>query len=329
MGFWSNFGKVASVAAPFALAPFTGGTSMLAKFAPAIAQGVGMLGGAAAGKAATKNAQQRSPEELAALKGATDSAGQMMGAGSDLLGQSKNLFGQAGQLSKQGINTLQQPINYYQSLLSGNRAAMSGAVAPAVAQITGNYRGAGRALEHSGLRGAARDVASADLNRQRVSQIAGLTTGVQGDAAKALAGMSEMQINAANPLYGAGTSLAGTGGSLYGNAGNIYGNLLGQGANNRAYARQEGEKTGAAIGAFARDLGQLVWGKGNQGTAGYGGAPLKQQSRTNMGIPNITATPFGTAQFPNRVSPPLLSGGGSTDWFDPSGWGSKVRFMEG
>jgi hypothetical protein len=209
-------------------------------FIPMIAQGVGMVAGGIAGKKAEKNAMQRSPEEMAALTGATGIAGQAGKMGSELVGESKPFMQQAGQ--------------YYQTLLRGNRAAMQGATAPYAAQITDTYRGANRALAQSGVRGAARDVQAGELNRQRASQIAGLTTGMQPMAADALGKLGTAGIQAGAPLMSS--------------AGNIYGNLLNQGAINREYARGEGARTAASIGGAIRKIGEAI-PTGGRGRSAY------------------------------------------------------------
>jgi hypothetical protein len=210
-------------------------------FMPLIAQGAGMLGGAIAGKKATASAQQRSPEETAALTGATGAANTLGQTGSSLLSQ--------------GRGYLQQPAGYYQSLLSGNRAAMSNATAAPRAQLQEGYRGAQSGLATSGIRGAAKDQLAGNLQRQGASQIAGLTTGVQPAAAGALAGLSGNLLQAGAPMLG--------------QSGTIFGNLLGQGANNRQYARGEGQQTGAAIGNLVAGAGPLLqgaFGGDNSGT---------------------------------------------------------------
>ena len=200
---------------------------------PWIAKGAGALFGGLAAKKAQKSAQQRSPEELAALSGAQQAAGSLQRTGQSLVEGGMNLQRPAG--------------SYYQTLLSGNRAAMAGATAAPRAAITDVYRGAERGLERGGVRGAAKDVATADLNRQRASQIAGLTTGMQPMAAEALAGMGGQQVS-----QGVGAAGAGAG---------IWGGLLGQGAANRMYARGEGKETGQQIGGLIFDLMNMQFPK--------------------------------------------------------------------
>jgi hypothetical protein len=101
--------------------------------------------------------------------------------------------GNAAQLNEQGTGMfkygnplLQQSTSYYQRLLNGNRAAMTQAVQPEIAGITDTYRGAERGLERSGIRGPARDVASAELTRDRAGKVASLIPNVRPMAAAAV-----------------------------------------------------------------------------------------------------------------------------------------------
>lgn len=198
----------------------------LAPAVPWIVKGVGALAGGLASRKAQKSAQQRSPEELQALAGAQ--------------GAAANLGRQGGQLLGQGSDYLQRAGTYYGTLLGGNRAAMAQATAGPRAALTDVYRGAERGLERSNIQGAARDVAAAELGRERASRIASLVTGVQPGAAAALSGL--------------GGTFLGAGGGLTEAGGNLYSNLLGQGFSNRTYARGEGEKAGTAVGSLITDI---------------------------------------------------------------------------
>jgi hypothetical protein len=241
-------------------------------FIPLIAQGAGMLGGAIAGKKATKAAQQRSPEEMQALTGAQGAADSLGKQGGDFLQQSKPW--------------MQQPANFYQTLLSGNRAAMSNAVAAPMAQISQQFRGAERGLDRSGIRGAARDVAAGELGRDRVSKMAGLTTGVQGAAAEGLAGL--------------GTTSAQLGAGMAGQGGSIYANLLNQGATNRQYARQEGGQTAGAIGNLAATAGNVLTGIYGNKSPTIKTAPIPQQTRTTP-FPPLTPSTMRAPGIPSYV----------------------------
>jgi hypothetical protein len=205
----------------------------LAPAVPWIIKGGAMLGSYIMSKKAQSSAQKRSPEEQAALSGAQSTSDNLTTAGTSLFSRGVPYSRQAG--------------DYYSTLLNGNRSQMAMATAAPRAAITDVYRGAESNLERSGVRGASRDVASAELGRDRASKIAGLTTGVQPGAAAALAGMG-------GQMTGQGTA------ALMG-AGNIWQNLLGQGFNNRAYAREEGNKAGSAMGSMVFDILSGSFGK--------------------------------------------------------------------
>jgi hypothetical protein len=212
----------------------------LAPALPWLIKGGAALGGALFGKKSQSAAGQRSPEEAMALGGAQGaSAGLMSG-------------GQA--LTNLGVPAARKSIGYWQTLLGGSRAAMAQATAGPRGAITDVYRGAERGLERSGVQGASRDRAEAELNRDRAGQISGLTTGVQPMAAGALGDL--------------GMSATSTGLGAYGNAGSIWSSLLGQGAKNREYARGEGEKSGSSIGKLIFDILSGGGGKGNTGYIG-------------------------------------------------------------
>lgn len=192
-------------------------------FIPAIAS---TIGGIFAGKKATSAAMKRSPEEAAALTGAQGTAGTLTSTGTGLV--------------KTGQANVAPAANYYGRLLQGNRASMTQAVSQPRAAISDVYRGAERNLEQGGVRGAARDVAKGEIARERAGKISSLITGVQPGAAAGLTSIGETQ--------------TGQGAPMIGQAGSIYGNLLNQGAQNREYARGEGEKTGTGFGGMIFDL---------------------------------------------------------------------------
>ena len=211
-------------------------------FIPMIAS---TIGGAIASKKAQSSAAKRSPEEQTALTGA-------QGAGSALATQGANLM-------TTGQDTLAQPTSYYQQLLGGNRALQSQAIAAPRAAISDTYRGAERSLDQGGVRGAQRDVAQGELSRQRAGQISSLITGVQPAAAQALTGIGQTQTQ---------QGIGATSGS-----GSLFSSLLGQGAQNRQYARSEGEKSGTAWGGMIFDMlsGALKSSGGGGKSTNFGG----------------------------------------------------------
>jgi hypothetical protein len=219
-----------------------------------ITTGVSLLGGWLGGKKAEKNAMQRSPEEAAALTGASNSANALNTTGT--------------QLTQAGMPAVNKSLGYYSTLLGGNRAAMSLATAAPRASITDTYRGAERNLEQQGVQGAGRDQAVAGLARDKAGNIARLTTGVQPAAANALADL--------------GTNLTSQGGQQQNAAGSLFANLLGKGFENRKYAREEGGKASSAIGSLLFDVLSGIWKpKGSSG----GGAGIP-------GLPGGQAGPF-------------------------------------
>lgn len=220
-------------------------------FIPTIAS---TIGGIIGGKKATSSAMKRSPEEQVSLKGGQAAAGSLTGMGAGLYGTGTGMIGQ-------GRGTLAQPTNYYQKLLGGNRALASQAVAAPRAEISDVYRGATRSLEQSGVRGAQRDVAKTDLSRQRAGQISSLITGVQPSAAEMLTGIGQTGISQGAGIASTGTMATGTGGG-------IYSGLLSQGANNRAYARGEGQQFGQSFGSMIFDI---LKGTGKFNKKGAGG----------------------------------------------------------
>lgn len=150
------------------------------------------------------------------------SAGFLSKATLSSLGQALKLRDtQAAQGAQQygfGTPVLGQATGYYQRLLSGNRAETTAAVAPEASAISDVYAGAQRGLARSAP-GPLRDVATADLNRERAGKIAGLVAGVRPGAASALTQIGEGAIGRGmgGTAGAAGTTLdaAGRIGSLF------------------------------------------------------------------------------------------------------------------
>src|SRR5512142_3217621 len=110
----------------------------LAPAMPWIAKGAAMLGGSLLGSGVQSAAMQRSPEELAALRGASGAAGDLSSAGRAMTGV--------------GLPAATSATNYWSTLLSGNRQQMNLATAAPRAAITDQTTGAIRGLERSGVR---------------------------------------------------------------------------------------------------------------------------------------------------------------------------------
>jgi hypothetical protein len=179
---------------------------------------------------------------------ATDAASAQAG---NAFGQ---LQGQSGQLFNQGLPMAQNAGGYFNTLLRGNRAAMSQAVAGPAAQITDNYRGAEKSLEHMGIRGGEAATARAEMSRDRASQVAGLTTGVQPMAAQALGNL--------------GTNLIGQGQTGLAEAGSGYSNLMRNRLASQGQAYDQNTSAGEGIG---RSIGEMI--TVHQNKSGGGGLP--------------------------------------------------------
>lgn len=219
----------------------------LAPAMPWIIKGGAALGSMIMSKHSQKAAMKRTGEENAQLTGAEGAANSMQQGGTNMI--------QSGQQGvQQGQDNMSSAGGYWSKLMGGNRAQMAQATAGSRASITDIYRGAERGLERSNVRGAQRDVASADLNRDRAGKIAGLTTGVQPGAAAQLGDLGNSQA-------ATGNQTASTGANMQGNAGTLFSNLLGQSTANRQYGRAEGEKTGKGVGSFLFDMLSGVGGK--------------------------------------------------------------------
>jgi hypothetical protein len=194
---------------------------------PWIIKGGSALVGGLISKHSEKNAAKRSAEEQQALQGGQGAAGEL---------------GQVGQVaaSRLGLPAAKKALSYYQTLLGGNRAQMAQATAAPRAAIQDTYRGVQTSLDHSGIRGASRLRANEEVARDEAGKVAGLTTGVQPAAAAAMGDL--------------GQNLTNTGSYATNASGGIYDSLLGRGAANRAYGRQEGAQTGKEVGSLIFDV---------------------------------------------------------------------------
>lgn len=221
-----------------------------------------MAGGAIishfANKSAKNAALERTPEENLSLGGAQGGAKALTTGGAEQLNT--------------GANTERPATNYYSTLLSGNRAAQAQATAAPAARISDIYGGAQRNLEQQGVRGATKDVATANLGRERASSLAGLVTGVQPAAAGALASIGESQQNRGASMTGAGTS--------------AYGNLLGQGYQNRIQANKAGTDAASSVGQLVTGASKMVsdwYGGRNKSSSGFAGGGYEPNFENGFG----------------------------------------------
>jgi hypothetical protein len=139
-----------------------------------------------------------------------------------------------------GTPLVQHAGSYYDTLLRGNRSQMAEATAGPRKAINDQYAGAGRSLERSGVQGAVRDLAKANLSRSRAGDVAHLTMGVQPMAAAALGDLGEAE---------RGHGFAGLSG-----AAGTYGGIMGERLQQQRFISQQGSGNGQAVGSMLFDI---------------------------------------------------------------------------
>lgn len=163
------------------------------------------LAAAAVGPLLSKFLGGASTQQSAAMRQTAQAAPQLMGAGQ-----------QTTAAGVQGATTAQ---NYYKSLLSGGRAGLTAATAPESAAALDYYKGAEGKVTNT-MRGGGRDMALAELDRQKVGQLAVLPAQARAGAAQGLVGASAPLINAGANQTQQGLGAAGAG---FGQATQVYG----------------------------------------------------------------------------------------------------------
>lgn len=250
----------------------------IAPFIAPVAGAIGSLWAAKkAGSAAEDHANQLNQQGQAAFTGAQGAAQNLSSLGTGLVGQ-----GQA--TTAEGLATAGKGTNYYSALLGGNRALQSQAVAAPRAAITDVYRGAERNLDRGGVRGAAKDVATADLGRQKAGQISSLITGVQPGAAQALTSTGLSVAGVGGQQTGQGLGAVGNAGSLLSG---LYGPSLGQGQFAQKQGQAAGDKTGGMLGGLLFDIINGVLkqkGSGSGSSSGGGGGGMSTWTMPGWGL---------------------------------------------
>ena len=178
------------------------------------------------------------------IGGGVSLLGKLFGGGSNPATPAMgNVSNQAGFLSGVGNPLLSKASSYYQTLLGNSRSGIQTLLAPETNQIADTYRGAKAGLAQSGMRGGAKDMATANLNRDEAGAVAGLAP-----AAKASA------------LSGAqGLGLGASQGAQQG-----YASLLGPAESQYQFGVKESDLTGQGLGSFFAQLLQS-FGKGGGG----------------------------------------------------------------
>lgn len=225
---------------------------------PAIISGGAAIGssliGGIMGKKAASSAMQKTPEEQNAFAANTRLAGQQTKQGNEMFNTA--------------MPAVKSSLGYYNTLLSGNRAARVGAVAPEAESISSAYDGANRATARGYVQGGVRDQAIAENARAKAGQISRLTTGVRPGAAAAMS-----QIGAS--LLPGAAARAGTAANIYGGQG--YTEMQ-----NRKTGREAGGEASANFGGlFARLLSLTGKGGGGSGSGGGGNGLSYEPSDEN------------------------------------------------
>ena len=189
MSFWGKFGQVASIAAPFALAPFTGGTSMLAKLGRA---------GVHAGTALAGSALSGGAGGVPNVKALLESQRQSIEEGRGL---ASSLQPQAGSLLSGATESFSPVANYFASLLSGNRAQAMSALSPEVQRINEGFDSTTETAANLMPRGGGRSAFFSGLPYKRAGAVTNLLNTSRATAAPGLIQTGQAQGAQASSLY--------------------------------------------------------------------------------------------------------------------------------
>lgn len=214
-----------------------------------------MVGGSLLGRklSGPSGAQQ------SAMQGTQQSAEGLNRLSQPLLQTGFNVMGQAPGYYQQAGRNIGAAGDYYRNILSNRRAATE-SLAPEMTTALDFYRGAERKTRRT-LQGGSRDYALAELDRQKVGQLAGMLPAARRGAAEgALNTGGAYGDLGGNLLYG-GANLTGQGVNAASTAAYINSGLFNQATQIR---EQQGEG-GKAWGGFLYDLAQMLpWGKGTR-----------------------------------------------------------------
>jgi len=210
---------------------------VLAKAAPyAASAGAAYLG---------KKLSGPSKEQRAGMEATAQAGPRLNAAGGTMLQQGSGLAGQ-------GAGYLQQAGQYYGNIM-GNRRAATEALAPETTTALEYYRGAGNKTKRT-MTGGSRDMAVAELDRQKVGQLAGMLPAARRAAAEGLGNIGGTAISG-------GTGMTGQAADLYGTAADIGGQQFQQASDIRAQQQAGGKSWGGA----AYDILQNTKGGGKKG----------------------------------------------------------------
>jgi hypothetical protein len=169
-------------------------------------------------------------------------------------------------MTRQGGQAMGQAAAYYSPLVSGSRGAINQTLAPERASITDIYRGASKSLDRAGVRGGSRDLAEAELARDRAGKLSTLAPAARMGAAEALGGLGATQTQAGLQTTGQGVGAKSAG--MQGLS-SIYGPQA-----NRAWLEaQNAQETNKGMGGMIFDALKAGSGKKGGKVVPTGGAP--------------------------------------------------------
>lgn len=176
-------------------------------------------------------------------------------AAAEIKGQAGTFQERDRQLTQIGLPLLQSTSNYYRALIGGDRGAIDSALAPDRANIQDTYRGASRGL--SMLRGPTRDLATAELNRQKAGQLGLLP-------AQARANAVQQGQRAGEFATSTGLESASRGASLYESAAGVGQDQARVDIANRAQNYQQAQGWGSLFGEVLKGVLNRGGGGGSQ-----------------------------------------------------------------
>lgn len=184
--------------------------------------------------------------------GQTAAMGAQQAGMEGLTAMSKPLMSQGLSMARQGGQDLNAAGGYYRNIL-GSRQAGREALAPEMTSAMEFYRGAESKAKRT-LQGGGRDMAVAELDRQKVAQLSGMLPAARRDAAEGMAGIGGQRLSG-------GSTLTGQGGNLASNAGYMAQGLF----NNATTVRNQEQEGGSTWGKFLGGvMEQIPWGKGTK-----------------------------------------------------------------
>ena len=204
-----------------------------------------------------------------------------------MFGQVPGAVGAARSAYGQSRGDLTTASNYYRNILGGGRGAMNAALAPERSSALDYYGGAEQRIART-VRGPQRDTQLAELERQKVGNLASMAGVARRGAATGLADVGSR----IGQFGDAEASLA----SLYGNMGTA---LTGQGTNaqaNALYGSQALFNQGAQVGEQQRqtgsDVGKFIFDIVSSMPGGKGKSKSTLSNPSWQLYKGPTATPF-------------------------------------